>query len=286
MSKYRPVYKKIWKDKDFLSLGKEAKLLFLYLITNESINNSGIYEIPIQTISNETGIGLPTVRQLLVNGSIKNIIYDLENEIAFVTNARKYCRGGNPINVEKGILSEFNHTSKTPLWSHFVKLNPYYEKKLSTVEQPLNNGSLPLPLPLPLNNNNNNNNNNKYKEISEKVISYLNAKAGRNYRFTDKNISLISSRLKDGNTENDCYYVIDVKVSQWLGCPNMDKNLRVKTLFAAINFDDYLNEKMKIDKKAKTNSKLEVIKKWGEENGKNNLSKGDGDVIDVGAKQH
>ena len=85
MPKYRPVYTKIWKDRDFLKAGKDAKLLFLYFITNESITNSGIYEIPIKTISVETGIPCSTVEQLLGNRSIKNIEYDLENDCLLYT---------------------------------------------------------------------------------------------------------------------------------------------------------------------------------------------------------
>jgi len=71
MSNYSPLHKRIWRDKDFKRSKKDAKLLFLYLISNESINNSGVYEIPISTISEETGIGSSVVAQLLTGGSIK-----------------------------------------------------------------------------------------------------------------------------------------------------------------------------------------------------------------------
>lgn len=150
MAKYRPVLTRIWKDRDFLSLGKDSKLIFLYLITNESCNNSGVYEIPIATISHETGVPQATVKQLLGNGSIKNIIYDVENEIVFVMNARKYSPGGNPAQVEKGVLSEFQHLGKTFLWNSFLELYPEFKTIFSTVDQPLVKGTLPLPLPLPL----------------------------------------------------------------------------------------------------------------------------------------
>jgi uncharacterized phage protein (TIGR02220 family) len=280
MSKYRPIYQKIWKDKDFLKSGKDAKLLFLYLTTNESCNNSGIYEIPLKTITNETDISLSTVRQLLTNGSIKNVFYDMENEIVFVKNSRKYCRGGNPANVEKGIITEFTLTNKTPLWNLFLEENPYFKSIFPTVDQPLTNGSLLLPLPLP-NNNINNRKNSKFKETTEEIITYLNTKANRNYRFTDNNISLITARLKD-YSKADCFRVIDTKVGQWLGHPEMDKNLRIKTLFAVGHFDDYLNEKPDIKKQTKINSKLEIIKNWGDSNGKTDISKGNGGLIDVG----
>jgi len=151
MSKYSPIYQKIWKDKDFLKSSKDAKLIFLYLTTNDAIHISGIYEIPLSTIAYETGIPLATVRQVLTNGSIKNVAYDLENEMVFLVNRlKKYSQGGNPVQVEKGIITQFLENAKTPLWNLFVEVNPYYKTLFSTLDQPLPKGSLPLPLPLPL----------------------------------------------------------------------------------------------------------------------------------------
>lgn len=150
MAKYRNVHVKMWIDRDYMKLGKDAKLLFLYLITNPYINNSGIYELPIKTISTDTSIPCPIIEQLLVNQSIKNIFYDLENEVVYVSNIRKYNKTGNPVQVEKGIISEFGENSGTFLWKMFVELNPQFKGKLSIIDQSLPNDSLPLPLPLPL----------------------------------------------------------------------------------------------------------------------------------------
>jgi uncharacterized phage protein (TIGR02220 family) len=282
MSKYRPVYTKIWKDKDFLGLVKDAKLLFLYFITNESITNSGIYEIPLKTISAETGIGLPTVDHMLSNGSIKNLVYDRENEIVFVTNARKYCRGGNPSQVEKGVVNEFKQTSKTFLWNLFLELNPCFKDIFSTVDQPLPNGTLPLPLPLVVNNNNRRNS--EQEKLAKQVISHLNEKAHRNFKETDTSVSIIVGRLKDGYALDDCKRVVDVKVGQWLGDEKMDKYLRPQTLFNKEKFDGYLNEKLDVKKKQKLNPKLEIIKNWGEKHGRENVPARDSNLIDVGTK--
>ncbi len=150
MSKYRPIYKKIWNDRDFKKSSKDEKLLFLYFSTCEGINNSGVYEIPLSTISEQTGIHLPAVKKILQANTIKNIKYDMENEIVFVVNARKYSPGGNPVQVEKGIVSEYKQNSKTFLWNSFLKLNPQFKDKFSTVGQPLVNGSIPIPLPIPI----------------------------------------------------------------------------------------------------------------------------------------
>ncbi len=148
MSKYRPIYKKIWKDKDFKKSSKDAKLLFLYLTTNDAVNNSGIYEIPISTISEETGITQPNVRKLLQNDVIKNIKYDMENEIVFVVNARKYSYGGREDLVKNGIISEFKENSKTFLWSNFLELNPEFKDIFSTLDQGFIKGSVTVTIPI------------------------------------------------------------------------------------------------------------------------------------------
>ena len=151
MSKYSPIYQKIWKDKDFLKSSKDEKLIFLYLTTNDAIHISGVYEIPLSTIAYETGIPSSTVKQVLTNGSIKNVVYDIENEMVFLVNRlKKYSQGGNPSQVDKGVVKQFLENAKTPLWNLFLEANPYYTTLFSTLDQPLPKGSLPLPLPIPL----------------------------------------------------------------------------------------------------------------------------------------
>jgi len=151
LSKYTAIYQKIWKDKDFLKSSKDEKLIFLYLTTNEAVHISGIYEIPLSTIAYETSIPLATVKKVLGKGSIKNVVYDLENEMVFLVNRlKKYSQGGNPTQVEKGVLKQFQETGKTSLWNMFVEVNPQFKSIFSTVDQPLPKGTLPLPLPLPL----------------------------------------------------------------------------------------------------------------------------------------
>lgn len=254
MPKYRPVYTKIWKDKDFLNAGKDSKLLFFYLITNESNNNSGIYEIPIKTISMETGIPSSTVGQLLTNGSIKNIDYDLENEVVFVTNSRKYSPGGNPAQVEKGIISEFKQNSKTFLWESFLELNPQFKEIFSTVGQRLVNRSLPLPLPLPLPLDSKVLLNNKplKMEKEKEVLEYLNLRARKNFKPTPTNLGFISGRLDEKYNVDELKRVVDLKVAEWLDDKDWDKFLRPQTLFNATKFSGYVNQKSGLVEKTQT----------------------------------
>lgn len=75
------------------------------------------------------------------------------------------------------------------------------------------------------------------------IVDYLNLKAKTNYKHTAKKTqSLIKARVNDGFTLEDFKKVIDIKTSQWLGDPKMNKYLRPETLFGT-KFESYLNEK-------------------------------------------
>lgn len=75
------------------------------------------------------------------------------------------------------------------------------------------------------------------------IIAYLNAKAGTGFKASSKATqSLISGRWRDGYTLDDFKAVIDAKCAEWLTNPKMRQYLRPKTLFAASNFEDYLQQ--------------------------------------------
>lgn len=75
------------------------------------------------------------------------------------------------------------------------------------------------------------------------IVSYLNEKAGKNYRTsTKKTQTLIKARWNEGFRLDDFKKVIDTKVSQWKHDPKMNTYLRPETLFGT-KFEGYLNEK-------------------------------------------
>jgi hypothetical protein len=146
MAKYRPVYTCIWKDPDFEELNDQEKLLFLYLITNESTTVSGVYPISYRTIGNECNIGFATVAETLENGCIKNVAYDKNNRVVFVKNFRKYNPGGKHELVEKGVLNDYNKTKHSYLWEIFKEEYPEFAHLIPTVAEPLPNrcGTIPF----------------------------------------------------------------------------------------------------------------------------------------------
>lgn len=249
MPKYQPVVSHIWKDDCFPELSKDGKLLFLYLITNESINNSGLYQVTVKTISQETGIPSKTVLELLANGSIKNVSYDQENSYVFVHNRRRYSPGGNPEKVKIGIQKEFELSKCTFLWKLFDKLYPAILKDLTncsgTVPKGFENPSIPLPLPLPLaiplakDLNNNKPLKIEKKVIEERSLEYLNGLIGTKFRPVSTTLGFFSARLKDGATEQDIRDAISHCVNAW-GCdPERIQYINPETICRPTKFEKY-----------------------------------------------
>lgn len=86
----------------------------------------------------------------------------------------------------------------------------------------------------------------------DRVIKYLNTKAGTNYRATNKTTQrLIKARFNEGMTTKEFKKVIDNKCDDWLKDPKMCGYLRPATLFGS-KFESYLNQKTKPKTKPKT----------------------------------
>ena len=65
MAKNRIINTRIWNDTYFSQCDPSEKLIFMYMLTNDKTNISGIYEIPLKAISSETGIEKDTVLRIL-----------------------------------------------------------------------------------------------------------------------------------------------------------------------------------------------------------------------------
>ena len=82
------------------------------------------------------------------------------------------------------------------------------------------------------------------KELYKSIISYLNEKAGTNYKpTTAKTKTAIKARLAEGFKVDDFKTVIDKKCAEWIGDEKMEKYLRPETLFGT-KFEGYLNAKV------------------------------------------
>ena len=74
------------------------------------------------------------------------------------------------------------------------------------------------------------------------VINFLNLKASKNYQPDSVNAQLISTRLNEGATVDQCKQVIVLMCRQWLNDPKMNRLLRPATLFNHANFSQYVGQ--------------------------------------------
>ena len=65
MAKQRYINTKFWSDNYVSELNPLDRYLFLYFLTNEHTNICGIYEVPLKTISFETGLELDMLKKML-----------------------------------------------------------------------------------------------------------------------------------------------------------------------------------------------------------------------------
>lgn len=80
------------------------------------------------------------------------------------------------------------------------------------------------------------------KAFTDRVISYLNRKTGKNFKVVKGTERLISARLKDGFQPTDFKTVIDNKCADWLRDEKMEQYLRPVTLFGQSKMEGYLNQ--------------------------------------------
>lgn len=208
MAKYRPIYIQIWKDPDFQELEPIDKLIFIYLCTNSSTSESGIYPITAKTIADETSIDLQTVRQRLNNGLFKNIFYDETNKVVFVKNFRKYNQGGKPELIRKSIVQDCFCTPNSPLWSKFVGEYPDYCQDIETVVKAFDNSLQTVKQGINTLNNNLNLNNKikkgelpkitKWADETRLIFAGLKERRGYNSRNPKAEAKAIHDMLDEG----------------------------------------------------------------------------------------
>jgi uncharacterized phage protein (TIGR02220 family) len=80
------------------------------------------------------------------------------------------------------------------------------------------------------------------RQQAEIVLSFLNQKSLKNFRPVAVHIKMISARLKEGATVQDCKSIVALKCRQWRDDLSMKMYLRPATLFNRTNFWNYHGE--------------------------------------------
>lgn len=239
MGRYRVIQMDFWSDTDVLDeFTPEDRYFYLYLMTNPHTNLAGCYEISIRNIVMETGYSNETVWKLLdrMEKVHKKVIYSEDTKELLLVNWSRHNWTSSP-KYRKPLLNEINLIKDSDFKSFLKDL---FDGK-DTVCIPYRYG-IDTSITITTTNTNTITN-----TIAEKIIGYLNAKAGKNFSKKSKShIEHINGRISEGYKEEDFYKVIDNKVAEWKGS-KMEKFLRPNTLFAPSHFDEYLNQGEKVE---------------------------------------
>lgn len=110
--------------------------------------------------------------------------------------------------------------------------------------------------------NDKNTNNGRNNIYIVEIIDHLNLRTGLHYKTTtNKTVTLINARLKEGFTVDDFKTVIDKMCVEWMNT-DMQKYLRPETLFGT-KFESYLNREVKQTTKNMTLSSEEIKDLFG-----------------------
>ena len=107
MAKTRMINTRFWNDNFIVGLNPLDRYLFLYFLTNEHTNISGIYELPMRTLAFETGIDKEMLPKMIKR--LEGRVHYLDGWI-FIKNFQKH-QATTSEKVKKGIEIE---TAKIP----------------------------------------------------------------------------------------------------------------------------------------------------------------------------
>jgi hypothetical protein len=125
MADFRQIHTRIWKDDWFSNLETDAKLLFIYLFSNEQAEVSGVYELPIKYMAFESDLPKERILELLQQfEDAGKVVY--RNGWVWVVNLRKYNETGS-VPVAKRIKKDLDAMPTGELKEMYCKyhLIPY-----------------------------------------------------------------------------------------------------------------------------------------------------------------
>lgn len=153
MAKQRYINTKFWSDNFISDLNPLDRYLFLYFLTNEHTNIAGTYEIPLKTISFETGLEIDMLKKMLKR--LQGKIYYIDGWV-YIKNFEKHQAVNN--SILKGIELAKKDIPKE------------ISEKISKIEQGVDRLGTASPQdPTYLNTNYNSNTNNNTERGSEEI---------------------------------------------------------------------------------------------------------------------
>lgn len=132
MGNYNPIYKSIWQSQRFTKLQPNEKLVYLNLLTNKQVSQSGIYNIMPQYIACDCGLDTKEVINILEKlDKLQMIKFYKDENLIFIHKYFKYTRGmiKNPSILSKALNRERELIDNKEVWQLF-DMEFYYELEL------------------------------------------------------------------------------------------------------------------------------------------------------------
>lgn len=121
---YRTIESSFWSDPKVRSLSPHAKLLFLYLITNDRSHVSGIYYCPKEAICVELGIPYPKLAAVVSDLIQAKLVEHDENRSIFWVKKMFRYQGRGTKNISSA-AKQLTTLHNSPLIKEFCKLYKY-----------------------------------------------------------------------------------------------------------------------------------------------------------------
>lgn len=137
-NRQRIINTKFWSDSFVVDkLNPLDRYLFLYFLTNEKTNLSGVYELPIRTISNETGLEKEEVLRMI--DRLKGKVEYKDGWVCLVNFTKHQNTENN--SIVKGIENRLNELPvEVRKWVEKIRKNtstiPVVDQKGTTGDQP------------------------------------------------------------------------------------------------------------------------------------------------------
>lgn len=119
VAKTADVLQAIWADPWFVALPPDAKLIFLWAITNEHSNLAGLYVVAEETIRHETKFSQARLTKALEMVHPK-MGYVRESGVVCVPSRPKYARTKSP-QIAKSIVTAVRECPVPEIQSHYIK---------------------------------------------------------------------------------------------------------------------------------------------------------------------
>lgn len=121
-ARYRKLYPRIWRHKDFMPLDGDNKTLALYILTGPQTNRAGLFVFSPATASEDLGIVLPTLKKRLTHVCVTfGWRFDPTSRTMLVPSWWEWNIPENA-NVLTGALKDVQEVPSTPLYQEWANV--------------------------------------------------------------------------------------------------------------------------------------------------------------------